>query len=204
MLAFLVEYWQILQKLTDSELLRSSIRKLDIALSHEGFLILFREYVIHDNGDVVAHRSRAAMALKHMELTKLRLTIAPPSAATNTGTFDGACQKAAVEWILKAAWPFVRGHPVELTGFVKTSQKAAFEEKCEATRADFEEWKKGNTAAGLPEGSLTEYLQEIDEDGGVLLDEEKGAQKEEHKVEHPELHCRCKVRCTLRQWTADD
>ena len=150
------------------------------------------------------------MALKHMKLTRLRLTIAPPSTTTASGMFDGACQKAAVEWILDAAWPFVRGHLVELSGFVKTSQKAAFEAKCDATRTDFEMWQKENVDAGLAEGSLAEYLQEVDQDGGVIVDDEKRAKMEELEeankgtTHDPQLLCCCKVPCTLSKWTADD
>lgn len=209
-LAFYVDHIKVLPKVTDNQLLRSSVRELEIALSHDAFLCLFREYVLLENGEAVADKSRAAIALKHMQFTKLRLTIAPPSTTTTSGMFDGACQKAAVEWILQAAWPFVRGHSVELSGFVKTSQKVAFQEKCQAARTDFEEWKKGNKDAGLTEGTLAEYVQELDEDDGVIVDDEKRATMEKMKeaekgmVEHPQLHCRCKVRCSLRTWTADD
>lgn len=163
-----------------------------------------------ESGEAIPDKSRAAVALKHMRFTKLRLTIAPPSPATASGLFDDACQKAAVKWILEAAWPFVRGHPVELSGFVKTSQKVAFEEKCQAARTDFEEWKKGNVDAGLAEENLAEYLQELDEDGGVLVDDEKRAEVEKLKeaekgtFKHPQLQCRCKVRCSLRHWSTDD
>jgi hypothetical protein len=210
MLAFFVEHWKILQKVTDSQSLRSSIRHLEIALSHDAFLCLFRQYVLLENGDAVAHKSRAALALRHMKLTRLRLTIAPPSTTTASGMFDGACQKAAVEWILEAAWPFVRGHPVELSGFVKTSQKETFEAKCDAARTDFEMWHKDNVDAGLAERSLVEYHQEVDEDGGVLVDDEKRAQMEELEeanrgtIRNPQLHCSCKVCCTSNRWTADD
>jgi hypothetical protein len=81
-------------------------------------------------------------------------------------------------------------------GYVKTSQKLAFEGKCRAIREDFAEWKKGNIAAGQSEGSWEEYLREVDHNGGVRLNKPEDVIKDEA--------CHCTVRCTSVVWSAED
>lgn len=100
------------------------------------------------------------------------------------------------KFLQHAAWPFVRGQPVEMGGYVKTSQKLAFEGKCRAIREDFAEWKKGNIAAGQSEGSWEEYLREVDHNGGVRLNKPEDVIKDEA--------CHCTVRCTSVVWSAED
>jgi hypothetical protein len=193
---FLVEHPAILRRLTDDNIVRPRICQLEIAFSHDEFLLLFREHIILPTGEISHSQSPAALALKSMQLSCLKLTITAPSDTTVNGLDPDACNKVEMKFLQHAAWPFVRGQPVELGGYVKTSQKLAFEGKCKAIREDFQTWKKGNIAAGQCEGSWDEYLYEVDHDGGVLLNKPNGAFNDEE--------CHCTVRCTSGRWDPDD
>ena len=204
---FLIEHYGVLGTVTMATPLRSRIRRLELALTHDAFLYLFRHETARRDGEIVPDRSHGALALRRMRLTRLELTFAPPSFTTGSGIFDGACQKAVVKGIVDLAWPFIHGHPVQLSGFIKTSQKAAIDATCNLERHRFELWRNQRAAAELGEGWLSDWDDEDDdEDGGVMLDgtmpETVAARTEGMSVSS--LRCRCKVRCSLRHWTPED
>ena len=82
---------------------------------------------------------------------------------------------------------------MELGGYVKTTQKLAFEEKCKAIREEFQTWKNNNVANGHSGGSWDDFLYEVDHEGGVLLNQPSGDEA-----------CHCTVRCTSGVWSAED
>jgi hypothetical protein len=176
--------------------------------------------------------SSAAMRLRKMTLSKLRITIAAPSFYTARERFDGACQKVVVDWIFEAAFCSVRGHAVEVNGFVKAAQKAAFEAACGEEKKRFEMWQKQRVAIGKSEGSFKAWDDELAEHehdgdcedgesqaagkGGVALGEAAGDTVTEGKVVGLEMFkpgtveimearpvCLCKVLCTEEDWTAE-
>ena len=195
--------------MTSNDLQVSRIRQLRLALTHDDFVYLFRKERTLSDGEKVPDRSAAAMALRHMRLNRLKLSFAPPSLTTGTGMFDGACQKPAVNMIIDQAWPFINGHPVELGGYVKSSQKAAIEAAFVEERKKIELWQKQRLAAGLEEGGLCDYDEELDtEDGGVLLDEKAtlpdAANIAVDSTSSASLVCNCQVKCSFECWTPDD
>ena len=212
---FVVQHYGIMGPLTSRVEQRARIRQLELALSHDDFMRLFRKETVRKSGLVIPGGSPEALALRQMKLNRLLLTIQAPSFTTASGRFDGACQKTAVDLILDAAWPFVRGHPVQLAGYVKRTQKNAFEAKCLVERKKFELWQKQRLAIRLSEGDLRGYYDELDEeDGGVILDEKTRAldealkdeivEVEKAEEEETSLTCKCRVPCTPKHWTPED
>ncbi|TKA23279.1 hypothetical protein B0A50_07336 [Salinomyces thailandicus] len=182
----------------------SNLRHLELALSHNGFLKLFGWKF----GDVHTFTaSRFVGALHTMELHRLAIDIAPPSLTTESPWFDGVCQKIVAGWILEAAWPWVRGHPVEVTGYVKSFQKQAFEARAVAERQQIENWKVCGRELGLGEGTMQEYYEELDEEeGGVSLDGAGGGKPNGSlAVDVPSYppNCYCLPLCTVGTWDAD-
>ena len=211
---FLVQHYGVLGALTSNIAQRSRIRQLELTLSHETFLKLFRTTIKGEDGKQIIVCTRQAYALRCMKLNRLELQITAPSMTNESGWLDGACQKTVVDWILDRAWPLVRGHPVQVTGFVKTRQKAAFEAACLVERKRVEIWKKQKVAAGVCEDlELSEYDRELDdEDGGVILNERardvmakegKGGAGFVEITEHTPI-CRCTVPCTVEHWTPEE
>lgn len=212
---FLVEHYGIMGPLTSRIQQRVRIRQLELALSHDDFMRLFRKDTLRSSGVVIPGGSREALALRRMKLSRIQLVIQPPSFTTASGVFDGACQKAAVEWILRAARPFIRGHPVRLDGYIKTSQKTVYEAAYLVERKRVELWQQQRATFGVPEGDLKDYDEELnEEDGGVILDErirsldralrEEMAEAEEENVSVAPLECHCRVKCTPGFWTPED
>lgn len=209
---FFVQHRGVLSSLlsAEKEPQFSRIRQLELALSHHEF---FKTFGFRFNGNFEYAPSTAAKVLRKMTLNRLELSFNPPSKNPESTLIDGACQKTVVNWILTAAWPWVRGHPVMVTGSVKTKQKAAFEASCSVERKRLEVWRKYRLAAGFTEGTLEEYDEWVkwadddDDGGGIVLDErgrgmEMGRPPSISVVEVPPV-CRCFPPCTLDTWTAD-
>jgi len=206
---FLIEHNRIMALLLSSPLRRNHIRRLELALSHKEFINLFG-FTFPD----VHYETRwQAKALRGMQLKHLMLRIARPSLITGSVIFDGACQQVATGWILAAAWPFVKGHPVEVAGYVKRQQKAEFEAACLDVKNRFEQWNGLRVAVGHPEGSLGEYDEWVDwveggeEAGGVRLIEESSQEVQRFvpdcQVGELPPRCECGTPCTAREWTEE-
>ncbi|KAK5123409.1 hypothetical protein LTR85_002841 [Meristemomyces frigidus] len=200
-----VEHYDVLRIMTRKGPLCDRIRRLELSLSHHDYFELFG---FNFGDELVYPTSRSARALRQLSLTRLVLFLAPPSLTTETRRTDGACQQTVVDWILEAAWTWVRGHPVTVTGYVKSKQKVAFEATCSTERKSFELWQRQRLAVGLTEGTLEEYDEwQDDEDGGVRLDgsvEGTGGKsvRDDGPMELPPI-CRCLVPCTVKEWNAD-
>ncbi|KAK5171926.1 uncharacterized protein LTR77_003563 [Saxophila tyrrhenica] len=211
---FFVEHFGVAEKLLRKPRPCSRIRQLELALTHDDFFWLFGGQFEDDGVMTAPHQ--AATTLRNMRLSKLRLRIAEPRPVTADERFDGACQKTVVDWILEAAWPTVRGHPVELAGYVKARQKRAFEAACKAERKKFDVWQKQRMAVGDEEGSWDDYdewLEQVgdDEGGGVMLAETTMVIQEDElfaagrvKISAERPLCLCKVHCAVECWSADD
>lgn len=209
---FLAEHSTILWRVTRSITLQSQLRQLEIACTFKEYISLFSPQE-EGYGSFLKTASPSAEGLKHMELNRLTLTLVQPSPYNKSGKFN-ECPKLVVDWLTKIAWPFVRGHAVELRGdYIKTAQKVEFESRCKALREAFEAWKGFKDVDGKSERKVAEFLQEIDgagdeDDGGVLLDEEKRQQDRVLTMpgpkDVPDLRCHCKVPCSTVTWTDDD
>ena len=153
--------------------------------------------------------SSAAYNLRKLKLTRLNLNIAPPSPVTASDWLDGACQKTVVDWILAAAWPFVRGHPITVKGFIKTNQKVEFELAAEEQQEIYEVWSKLKMAADGDEGTLANYDEccgDDDEEGGLVVVDRPSVkifEPAEAIITERKPLCLCRVPCTTETWDPD-
>ncbi|CAK4031603.1 Hypothetical predicted protein [Lecanosticta acicola] len=204
---FCIEKAGLLGKLSFNKALASRITRLELSLSHLGYFALFG-FHINDIYDFEPNW-RAVGTLREMELKELRLHIHRPQRASPHTLTDYACQKIACDWIFEAAFDWIKGHPVELTGWIKTRQKQAFEAKLAEARAEYLAWC--GEWSGYSETTLVEWDEyEYQEDGGVMVDGRQKAELTESKwprvrrVERDDPICFCAVSCDMENWTADD
>lgn len=205
---FLIEHYGVLKAFTCNIDQRNLIRHLELAYSHDDFMHLFSTDHIRRDKKTKAEFvgfGHPALALRSMKLNSLRLTVAAPSLTTKTGKFDGACQHVGVDMIMEAAWPIIRGHPLELRGYVKDFQKQIYEARDVLERKRIQAWQKKRAAWGLPEGSLAEYDEDTSDEGvgGVFLNGSRPeiAPEQTPEVEY-DLECRCEPKCREETWTA--
>ncbi|KAK5104850.1 hypothetical protein LTR62_002776 [Meristemomyces frigidus] len=195
------------------------IRRLELALSHRQFFRLFG-LATSASSDGSSDRfmpgyaaSRRVRALRRMELTSLTLRVARPSWSTENDDFDGACQLEVVKWLQESALPWVRGHPVTVTGYIKDAQKVPFEEACRAEQKRFGLWRKQKDAVDGTVGNLVEYDEWADMvdgevDGGVRVDggdvlameSKQGRDERGPRVLPP--RCYCVAPCKLKTSSA--
>lgn len=206
---FLIEHYGVLKAFTCNIDQRNLILHLELAYSHDDFMHLFStDHIRRDKKtkEEVVGYGYPALALRSMKLNTLRLTIAAPSLTTKSGKFDGACQKIAVDMIMDAAWPIIRGHPLELRGYVKDFQRKIYEARDVLERKRIQAWQKKRATWGLSEGSPEEYDEDMEDDevGGVFLN---GSRPEIEPEEMPDvewnLECRCDPKCREETWTAE-
>lgn len=202
---FLVEHNVILKKLLYNSSQLARIRRLQLALSHFDFFKLFGLH-LGDEHESNIRPSRVRSALRQMTLIHLELRFEAPSLYCERRWLEGACQKTIVKWIWAAAWPFVRGHPVTVTGYVKTSQKEAFAAQIAHERKKIDRWQRQVRALGLGEASMQDYYEWLDEqEGGVLLSgEQSGEIEAKAAAEDWPPVCRCANECLQESWIADD
>jgi hypothetical protein len=208
---FSLQHRPILGRLIRNPSTAPLLRKVELELSHYDFLKLFGARITED---ISYEPGVAAMHIADLELKLLTLKFAPPSLNTEQVWLDGACQRIVTSWILDSAWKWVRGHPVQVSGYIKNSQKRTFEADCITERNKFESWRKVRLLVGLSEGTLAEYHEWLDwmegeEDGGVRVDGAKNLVVEERllktnwEFEFPPT-CWCFPKCTPKTWVGDD
>jgi hypothetical protein len=148
-----------------------------------------------------------------LNLTNLNIHIGPPSRNTEKSWLEDACQKTAVNMIIDAAWPSIRGLPVTITGFVKDSQKRAIEARVQSERHMYVYFKAWCHDVGKC-CSLRAYDawvngMEAEEQGGVRLDGEAHGSDESGRLEWQNMgpldlkmamFCTCKKPCTMDDW----
>lgn len=195
----------VLKRFTCNVRQRSRIRQVTLALSHDDFTRLFSPDTKSTRGKKTDSQYRTAQALEELRLNRLELCFAAPTVLAPRGEFDGVCQKNTVDKILSLAWSIIRGHPVKLSGYIKNSQKAMYEAVHLVERKKFEMWQKYRVSNGEQEGRVKEYHEEIDEEeGGVLLNEK--AREEQARILTEDFrfvseHCFCNIPCTKETWT---
>jgi hypothetical protein len=210
---FSIDRPQLFSMTLDNRFLRDRLRHVRFTLTHSGYMDLFSS-----RGEGSPTRPYVKHQLREMSnLTRLEIHISPSNPAAENIWLEGACQKKAVDMIIDAAWPSIRGLPVTITGFVKDSQKKAIEARihCEReTYALFEAWccDVGKTC------SLCAYDAWVDgmkgeKQGGVRLDGEAHAADESERPEwrymstrdlKMAMECTCKKSCTSEDWDAAD
>lgn len=212
MTTFLIEYRQLFSPTLNNRILAERLRHVRLELTHSGYLDLFHfEREDETTEPYVTHRLRDLS-----NLTSLEIHIAPPSRATEKTWLEGACQKTAVDLIVNAAWPSIRGLPVTFTGFIKDNQKKAIQARVQAEKALYDYFKAYSLASGNS-SFLRDYHEFADkmmaeEQGGVRLDGRAwGDEKEKAEWEcvsgedlEAALWCSCKTRCTWEEWDPRD
>ncbi|EME48422.1 hypothetical protein DOTSEDRAFT_18956 [Dothistroma septosporum NZE10] len=198
---FLLERTGIMERvLSWTPALSKNLTRLELSFEHEQYLRLFGFYF---NEDAIYDAKPAVYCLRELDLKLLTIRIGPPiTYRTIYGSNTTSCQKKAVKHILRAAYPWVKGHPVEVIGFIVSKQKFIYESKMKERRQEFEIWRQ--TGGGT--------LREWDEDeGGVPVGDdgdtgekelEVEMQRERLGVEWPP-RCRCRVHCGKIKWTSE-
>lgn len=199
---FFVDRLGVLSKLLQNAEQSSHIRRLELSLSNIEYFKLFG---MKCKDEIFYEPRSAAHVLQQLQLDRLEINFAAPSATTSVDWLDNACQKTAVDWILDEGWPFIRGHPTKLTGYVKRSSRALFEARRVEETERIELWQSQRAAAGAVKGDTRGYYAELDEEeGGVSLDQAKAAKKsmKREQVKLYPLTCYCRRRCEFKRWTS--
>ncbi|KAF7191371.1 hypothetical protein HII31_07394 [Pseudocercospora fuligena] len=200
---FKVNSRPVLRRLTCNALVTSQITNLELSLSHEDFLKLFRwKY----DPKMSSHSAKTALVLRYMaNLQNLTLDIDAPSRTSVTSLHPTGrrvvCQDKAVAYILGAALPFIDViKNVKITGYIKTEVKKDFEAFCAAGRKFFETWCE------LAEFNSTveEFDRWLEDDGGVALDAEgeEDTDANQENFEWPPV-CNCETSCEYGSWKAE-
>ncbi|UJO11922.1 hypothetical protein CLAFUW4_02173 [Fulvia fulva] len=202
---FLIENTSIMNRaLRHTPALAKNMTRLELSFNHTQYLRLFGFY-LNEHADYPP--KDAAYALRNLDLKLLTLRIAEPETYNSRSPSGGrktvtSCQKKAVKYILRTAYPFVKGHPVEIEGFVARKQKERFEGAMRGKRDEFERWREiGDGAEGLREWDEDEGGVELEDGEGAGAGEgEEGEDVVEKTREWPP-RCRCKVHCgEIRDW----
>ena len=171
------------------------------------------EYDDDDDGiEPEFYPSRARPLFQQLKLQSLELRMPHPSSTCDVSLLDDGCQKKAVDLILEAAWPYVKGQPITVTGYVKKSQKRAYESMAKKAIRE----KDRMESLGLIWDGETEDETDKDVGGGVMLDgsgavkgelsmlamaTEKGQREHVVEVVLP-LVCECETSC-LEDWSPE-
>lgn len=190
--------------------LRDRLRHVRLSLDHSDYLNLFSSKAWDvSTKPYVKHQLRKMSNLKSLEIN-----FHAPSRVATKPWLDGACQKTAINMIMDAAWPSIKGLPVSITGYVKDGQKKAIEARLQSERNAYELFESQCRVIGK-ECSLSVWdrwvngaMAEEREHSGVRLDgepwpavdaEESGA-LQWNSMPTEDLRdlmwCNCENRCT--------
>jgi len=219
---FVMSHKQVLGKVITNPLLASNICHLHLSLSHAGYLQAFG-FRFNDILDYSNPYGGPVTALREMRLATLEIEIAAPSNVAEEAWLDSACQRSICGWIFEAMWPAVKGHPFSFTGYIKDSQKAAFEAYGAQESEVVAEWQRRRVDWGFDKGTLSQYDEfvegwESDGPGGVRLDGREG-EGDEWMTKRPEVRedvkdgsqnipgapiCFCRTVCSAENWSFQD
>ena len=196
--------------------LRDCLRHVRLSLTHSEYLNLFSpKYRDISTTPYVKHQLRKMSNLKSLEIHFQ----APSRFATKTW-LEGACQKTAIDMIMDAAWPSIRGLPVIIAGYVKDSQKKAIEAHVQSERRMYALYEAfcrdmGKQCSLHAFDSWVEWMM-AEKQGGVRLDGEPWIEDEGEGSERLDwnnmttqelrelMWCRCEKRCSLDNWDPAD
>ena len=209
---FLNEHPPLFSKKLDNGIRLDRLRHVRLSLDHSQYLDLFsaKPWVVSTKPHV-KYQFREMSNLESFEI----YFSAPSRIATKTW-LEGACQKAAVDVIMDAAWPSIRGLPVILTGYVKDSQKKAIEAHIQSERRMYALYEAfcrdiGKYCSLHAFDSWVKWMM-AEKQGGVRLDGEPWVKDEAGGSERLEwnnmatqdlrelMWCSCEKRCSLGTW----
>lgn len=215
---FTIEHYHLFSKTLNNRFLRDRLRHVRLSHTHSEYLDLFSAKAWD-----VSTKPYLKYQLREMSnLTNLEIHISAPSRISTKLWLEGACQKTAVNMIMDAAWPSIRGLPVSITGYVKDSQKKAIEAYVQSERNTyrlFEAWCRdiGKRCSLRAFDSWVEWMM-AEEQGGVRLDGEPYIEVEAEDSESERLQwnlmsnqdlrmvmwCSCEKRCSMENWDPAD
>jgi hypothetical protein len=222
---FTVDHYHLFSKTLGSKnlrdrnhFLRDRLRHLRLALDHSEYLDLFTPKPWK-----VSAKPYVKYQLREMsDLKSLEIHFRAPSRIATKTWLEGACQKTAINMIIDAAWPSIRGLPVTVTGYVKDSQKREIEDRVQSERDAYALFEAQCRKIGK-HCSLLVYdrwvngeIAEEKEQGGVRLDGEPWAAVEAGEsgalqwncMSNQDLReimwCTCEKRCSLDMWDSED
>ena len=217
---FSIGHQKLFSKTLDNRFLRDRLRHVRLSLTHSGYLDLFSS-----KDEDFSTKPCVKHQLREMSnLTSLVIHINPPSRITEKVWLEGACQKTAVNMIIDAAWPSIKGLPVTITGSVKDSQKKSIEARVRSERTlylFFEAWCRDvQKSCSLRAYDAWMEGMRAEEQGGVRLDGETCADVRETETETEtetlwwknmstqdlklDLWCTCEKRCSADDWDSAD
>lgn len=202
---FYFEHRRLLRKFAECTTVYNRVTRLELSLSHIGYFSLFGFYV---DEEYKCDTSWSAVgALREMRLKEFKFFINCPQRVTCSNLTDDACQRVMCDWIFEAAYDWLKGHPVQVTGWIKTDQREAFQRKLDDARKDFLTWCLWGGYESVAPMEWDEY--EYQEDEGVRVDGAPGPEKQSkwprvRIVERDWPVCRCAWKCDMASWTADD
>ncbi|KJX99689.1 hypothetical protein TI39_contig353g00033 [Zymoseptoria brevis] len=204
---FIVEHLPIFDRLVQSRPLGSSLRRLSIGLSHEGFFRLFGHsfrdgdieegWFSNSSSHFTPSPRPTVQFLQHMDLKQLVLVISPPP---RSGEYPyTVCQRSIVDKIFEEAFPWISGLPVTVMGWVMQYQKEEFEAKCARARQQYLKWYEDWAYEGETT-PLVSYHEWEDDDGGVSLVPSVDTEESEILEEFPP-RCACEHSCDYDLWS---
>lgn len=211
--SFLLEHRQLVNKVLNNTHLTSRLRHLRLDLTHSGYLDLFR----FRPQDFESHTYVKRQFRELTDLKSLEIHIQAPSRIAEKSWLQGACQVTAVDMIIRAAMPSIQGLPVTFTGYLKDSQKAAYEDQTAAAREFYLSFKALTIATGT-DSSLSAFddfseRMASEERGGVRVDGQEWAPAPPPDLEwagmtlsglRDAVWCSCKTRCRRETWDPTD
>jgi hypothetical protein len=213
---FIIDFRGLFSKTLNNRFLRDRLRHVRLSLTHSEYLDLFTR-----NAWDASTKPYVKYQLRKMpNLESLEIHFGATSRIATKPWLEGACQRTAVNMIMDAAWPSIRGLPVTITGYVKDSQKKAIEAHAQLERnmyALFGAWCRdvGKRCSLRAYDSWVEWMM-AEKQGGVRLDGEPWGEIEDE--EDTRLHwncmstrdlralmwCTCERRCALNKWDPAD
>ncbi|KAG9659295.1 hypothetical protein KCU64_g3943, partial [Aureobasidium melanogenum] len=222
-LPLLINHERLLKKTLRQNLYfpRNLLTNLTLALpTHRDFIELFGLNARDINtGETITvdGKGPTAFSLCREQLRSIKkLEIIIPSREVLDQTYVNYCQTDATTMLLEIMYPYIQGHPILLSGMIKTWQKKFWERKFAQAHKEFEERMADNEDGGvcITQQDLDVYdgkaeLIEYDEDGKCcdckrdccLLHFEE---PEEEFVYHLPFACRCDPPCLFGEWTDKD
>jgi hypothetical protein len=206
----------LFSKTLNNSFLRGRLRHIRLSLTHSEYLDLFSAKPWDESTKpFVKHQLR-----EMSNLTSLEIHISPPSRVPTKTWLEGACQRTAVDMIMDAAWPSIRGLPVTITGYVKDSQKKAIEAHVKSERNMYGLYETFCRDIGKPcslgaYDSWVEWMM-AEKARGVRLDGEPWPEVEADEDNRLQwncmstqdlrmlMWCSCEKRCCLEEWDPAD
>jgi hypothetical protein len=203
MTTFLIGDCGLSSQVLNNRILGERLRHVRLHLTHSGYLDLFH---YKREGQYVARQLRTMP-----NLASLEIHFNAPSSLEQKPWLDGACQRLAIDVIMDAAWPSIRGLPVILTGYIKDSQKKGIEARVKAERVLYGLSLASGNCSSLRSYDASTSRMMAEEQGGVRLDgrpweDDTGLDWGSMSIwdKKAAVWCECETKCTKDGWNPVD